>query len=80
MAVRKVPVIFDWSKLPPLIDDLTVSAMIGISTSTLRKARMTGATKTGVSYPPFVKLGRKVLYRTDDVRTWIDALCGREAI
>jgi predicted DNA-binding transcriptional regulator AlpA len=80
MATRRLPTAPNWSNLPPLVDDVTVSTMTGISTSTLRKARMTGATKTGVTYPPFVKVGRKVLYRTDDVRTWIDALCGKEAI
>lgn len=39
----------------------------GLSTSTLAKLRLTG------NGPTFAKLGRRVVYRIDDLELWIEA-------
>lgn len=48
-----------------LLTALQVSERYGPSTSTLAKMRLTG---TG---PVFVKLGRKVAYRVEDLEAWV---------
>ena len=42
-----------------------VGQRYGMATSTLAKMRLSG------SGPVFVKLGRRVLYRQDDLDTWV---------
>jgi predicted DNA-binding transcriptional regulator AlpA len=48
-----------------LLNTVQVSQAYGIATSTLAKMRLYG---TG---PVFVKLGRKVAYRLDDLEAWV---------
>jgi predicted DNA-binding transcriptional regulator AlpA len=45
-----------------------VSAMLGIAVQTLAKARCTRS-----DYLPFIKLGRSIRYREDDVLAFIEA-------
>ena len=48
-----------------LLDTLTLSSITGIGVSTLKQWR---CKKTG---PSFIKMGSKVMYRSDKVEEWI---------
>ena len=49
-----------------LLDVNVVSELLGVSTSTLAKWRLTG---TG---PPFLKVGKKILHRQSDLEKFLD--------
>lgn len=53
---------------PNLLDTGEAASYLRLSTQFLEKARI--ASNTG---PRFVKLGRRVFYRRDDLDAWIDA-------
>lgn len=56
--------------LPYLMDQQELAAYLGKSTAWCERARWAG------EGPAFVKLGRHVRYRADDVMAWIEAnLC-----
>jgi len=44
---------------------------LGISQSSLRKGRMAGRRTAQMSSPPFVKMGRRVVYLIEDLDAWI---------
>jgi predicted DNA-binding transcriptional regulator AlpA len=50
-----------------LLDDHGVAAILGCARGSLQKRRLTG------DGPPFVRIGRLVRYRPDDVAAWIEA-------
>jgi predicted DNA-binding transcriptional regulator AlpA len=51
--------------MPEYLDTPALAARTHISESSLEKMRWRG------NGPPFLKLGRKVLYRVSDVDTWL---------
>lgn len=54
--------------IPPLVVDTDqAAALLGLSTSTLAKLRLTG------DGPPYSKLGRRVVYRRQDLDDWVAA-------
>ena len=44
---------------------------IGMSRSFLRQSRMNGKRPKRTAGPPFLKIGRKVLYLADDLDDWL---------
>lgn len=60
-------------ELPPLADARDVSAFTKVSLPTLARYRADG---TG---PKFIRIGRSVRYRREDVLAWLDSLAGGEA-
>jgi predicted DNA-binding transcriptional regulator AlpA len=50
-----------------LLDAQMTADWTGLSTSTLAKLRLTG------NGPIYAKLGRRVVYRIDDLETWIES-------
>jgi predicted DNA-binding transcriptional regulator AlpA len=50
-----------------LLDAQKAAAWTGLSTSTLAKLRLSG------NGPTYAKLGRRVVYRIDDLQAWIEA-------
>ena len=50
-----------------LLDALKAAEWTGLSTSTLAKLRLSG------KGPTYVKLGRRVAYKPDDLDQWIEA-------
>ncbi|MGO9543270.1 MAG: helix-turn-helix transcriptional regulator [Rhodomicrobium sp.] len=48
------------------LDNRGAAAVLGISPSTLNKARMTGDS------PPFYKIGGRVVYRLGEIQAWLD--------
>jgi predicted DNA-binding transcriptional regulator AlpA len=55
----------------PLLDDHGVAAILGCARGSLQKARLTG------DGPPFLKIGRLVRYRPEDVAAWLAAFPAR---
>ena len=47
------------------IDAPKAAALLGLSTNTLAKWRLTGAG------PRYIKLGRRVVYRQSDIEAWV---------
>lgn len=46
---------------------------LGLSESTLRQSRMDGRRENRIPPPPFVKVGKKILYLRDDLDTWLES-------
>lgn len=45
---------------------------LGISRISLRQGRMEGRRENRMPPPPFVRLGRKILYLKDDLDRWLE--------
>lgn len=54
-----------------LINEKDAARYIGMSVSFLRQSRMTGKLKNRTPGPPFVKYGKAVRYRLQDLDDWI---------
>ncbi|MBN9411600.1 MAG: helix-turn-helix domain-containing protein [Burkholderiales bacterium] len=54
-----------------MLDERAAAAYIGVSTSSLRKGRMTGAREGYMQPPPYVKLGRSVRYLQSDLDQYL---------
>ncbi len=50
---------------PIVLSSKAVSQITGLSVSTLAKMRLSG------DGPPYAKLGRRVVYRPEDIDAWI---------
>lgn len=62
------------SNTPRAVSEEEAARFLGISRSSLRKGRMAGRRAAQMSSPPFVKMGRRVLYLIDDLETWLRSL------
>ncbi len=54
-----------------LLTEKQAAPYIGMSRSFLRQSRMNGKRRNRTSGPPFLKIGRKVLYLADDLDAWL---------
>ncbi len=59
------------SPRPRLLTEKQAAPYIGMSRSFLRQSRMNGRRKNRTPGPPFLKIGRKVLYLCEDLDTWL---------
>ena len=50
----------------PSLNEAEAANYLGISVSALRKSRMNGPRANHLPPPPYVKLGRRVIYRAAD--------------
>ncbi|CZF87035.1 Helix-turn-helix domain protein [Grimontia marina] len=60
------------SSKPRLLTEKQVAELIGMSRSFLRQSRMEGHRQNRTEAPPFIKVGRAVRYRYDDIDKWIE--------
>jgi hypothetical protein len=56
-----------------VLNEAETARFLGISTSALRKGRMNGARDNHLRPPPFIKLGRRVVYLIDDLRAYLES-------
>lgn len=56
---------------PRLLTEKQAAPYIGMSRSYLRQSRMNGRRQNRTPGPPFLKIGRKVLYLAEDLDTWL---------
>ena len=54
-----------------LLTEKQAAPYIGMSCSFLRQSRMNGERQKRTPGPPFLKIGRKVLYLTEDLDAWL---------
>ena len=54
-----------------LLTEKQAAPYIGMSRSFLRQSRMNGKRQNRTAGPPFLKIGRKVLYLADDLDDWL---------
>ena len=60
-----------WSARPSLLTEKQAAPYIGMSRSFLRQSRMNGRRQNRTAGPPFLKIGRKVLYLAEDLDSWL---------
>ena len=54
-----------------LLTEKQAAPYIGMSRSFLRQSRMNGKRETRTPGPPYLKIGRKVLYLAEDLDAWL---------
>jgi hypothetical protein len=55
------------------LDEESAAVYTNVSVSTLRKGRMDGQRDNHMPPPPYVRLGRRVVYLLDDLDRWLEA-------
>ncbi len=71
MQDQSPPNPFGGSTRPRLLTEKQAAPYIGMSCSFLRQSRMNGMRQNRTPGPPFLKIGRKVLYLADDLDAWL---------
>ena len=61
-----------------LLTETETAKQIGFSQSYLRKARMAGNKDNGKPAPKFLKIGRAIRYRHEDIREWLNSFTAHE--
>lgn len=61
-----------------LLTEAETAEYIGMSRSYLRQARMEGNRNNRTPAPPFIKIGRSIRYRREDIDKWLDDFSGLE--
>jgi predicted DNA-binding transcriptional regulator AlpA len=56
-----------------LLREKDAAAYIDMSVSFLRKGRMEGARQGKTPPPPYLRLGRSIRYRVEDLDAWLEA-------
>lgn len=56
---------------PRAVSEGEAARYLGVSQSSLRKGRMAGRRSVQMSSPPFVKMGRRVVYLIEDLDRWL---------
>jgi len=60
------------TQLNLVLTEKEAARFLAISVSSLRKARMNGARANHLPPPPFVRLGRRVVYRVEDLNAYLE--------
>ena len=55
------------------LNEAQAANYLGISVSSLRKSRMNGPRANHLPPPPYVKLGRRVIYRAADLASFLES-------
>ena len=63
-----------------LLDEKEAAQFLGVSLSYLRKARSEGSPGGRTPAPPFVRIGRRCLYRRADLEQWVKSLASQRVI
>jgi hypothetical protein len=70
---RKIPNI-DFDNQSLLLDEKKAAALLGVSPSSLRKARCEGQHDLRTAMPKFTRVGGRVLYKRSDLEMWVETL------
>jgi predicted DNA-binding transcriptional regulator AlpA len=54
------------------LSESEAASYVGLSRSSLRQGRMDGHRDNRLPPPPYVRLGRKILYLRDDLDRWLE--------
>lgn len=55
-----------------VFDEAEAADYLGIAQSTLKKSRIEGVRKGRIEPPPYVRLGRAITYRKNDLDSYLD--------
>ncbi len=58
--------------IPRTLSESDASVYLGVSRIALRQGRSEGRREKRMPPPPYVKLGRKILYLRDDLDHWLE--------
>ena len=58
--------------IPRTLSESDASVYLGVSRIALRQGRSAGRREKRMPPPPYVKLGRKILYLRDDLDHWLE--------
>jgi len=61
------------SQISQTLTSKQAAEYLNISDSTLRQGRMDGRRENRLDPPPFLKIGRKILYLRCDLDSWLEA-------
>jgi hypothetical protein len=78
--IAEQPPVLDIEKLPLLMTEKLACRHIGVSLSFLRKARCEGTLRNRTEAPPFITLGGRVYYATEDLCLWVKNLARKTVI
>lgn len=78
--VVKQPPALERESLPLLLDESRTAKVLGVSLSYLRKSRCEGTRQDRTPAPPFVCVGGRRYYRTEDLQAWVDGLIPQQVI
>jgi hypothetical protein len=59
--------------VPITLTEIQASIYLGISRATLRQGRCEGRREKRMPPPPFVRLGRKIIYLRTDLDRWLES-------
>ena len=76
----ELPPADEWNALPMMLNEKQASVMLGVSLSFLRKSRCEGLLRKRTPAPPFVSIGGRRLYRSADLKAWVEGLTPQETI
>lgn len=54
------------------LTEANAAAYLGLSRSTLRQGRCEGRRENRMPPPPYIKLGRKIVYLREDLDRWLE--------
>ena len=54
------------------LSEREASLFLGLSESILRKSRMNGRRENYLPPPPYIRIGRRVVYLVDDLRSYLE--------
>jgi hypothetical protein len=78
--IAEKPPTLDSERLPLILTEKDAYKHLGLSLSFLRKARREGAHHNRTEAPPFIALGGRVYYATEDLRPWVKSLARKTVI
>jgi hypothetical protein len=55
------------------LSEAETALYLGVARSTLRQARMSAKVGGRLPTPPFVKVGKKIIYLLDDLDRWLES-------
>lgn len=58
--------------IPKTLTEAEAATYLGLSRSTLRQGRCEGRRENRMPPPPYIKLGRKILYLREDLCRWLE--------
>lgn len=59
--------------VPKALSERDAAKYLGISSISLRQGRCEGRRDNRMPPPPFLKIGRKILYLRDDLDQWLES-------
>jgi hypothetical protein len=78
--IAEQPPVLDETTLPLLLTEKEACRHLGLSLSFLRKARCEGVHHNRTEAPPFIPIGGRIYYATEDLRMWVKNLARRTVI